>query len=251
MKTKNKVLLLVMCAVVLVVGSIFGTMAYLTDKDAVTNTFTAGKVNLTLDEAKVNPDGTYETDKTNRVTENIYHLIPGHTYIKDPVVHVKANSEDCYVFITVSNQIAAIEMTPEEAQSLDAAGEDKTYSSIATQITMNGWQVMSQLAGQGIGFVQKDGMNVYVYAGDKATNMVLPKSDSVTDLPVFESFRIAGDKVIARNGATGDAPEGKYYIDDYNSVEQNPAIIVKAYAVQADGFDTALDAWNATYGDAE
>lgn len=85
MKSKHKALLLSMCAVLLVAVSIFGTLAYLTDKDTVTNTFTVGSVGLSLDEADVKTDGSYETTHDSRVQANEYHLLPGHTYYKDPM----------------------------------------------------------------------------------------------------------------------------------------------------------------------
>ena len=93
---KIKVLITVLCAVVLVTASVLGTLAYLTSQDEVVNTFTIGKVNITLDEADVNEDGTV-IPNANRVTENNYHLVPGQTYVKDPTMTVKADSEDSYV----------------------------------------------------------------------------------------------------------------------------------------------------------
>ncbi|MBO5159046.1 MAG: hypothetical protein J6B94_05585 [Lachnospiraceae bacterium] len=101
MKSKHKALLLSMCAVLLVAVSIFGTLAYLTDKDTVTNTFTVGSVGLSLDEADVKTDGSYETNHDSRVQANKYHLLPGHTYYKDPTVTVDAGSEDAYVRMMV------------------------------------------------------------------------------------------------------------------------------------------------------
>ena len=101
MKARNKALLLVLCAVALVASSILGTLAYLTSRDTVTNTFTVGSVHIALDEAKVNEDGTYVTDHDNRVKENKYHLLPGHTYYKDPTVTVQEGSEDAYVRMIV------------------------------------------------------------------------------------------------------------------------------------------------------
>ena len=87
MKKKTKALMLVLCAVLLVTASVLGTMAYLTSTDEVVNTFTVGQVAITLDEAKVNPDGTAVTP-AERVKANAYHLLPGHAYTKDPTVHV-------------------------------------------------------------------------------------------------------------------------------------------------------------------
>ena len=93
---KSKVLITVLCTVLLVATSVLGTLAYLTSQDEVVNTFTVGKVKISLDEAAVNADGT-EIAGADRVKENNYHLIPGQTYIKDPTLTVKAKSEDSYV----------------------------------------------------------------------------------------------------------------------------------------------------------
>lgn len=57
MRTKTKALTLSLCAVLLVVTTVFATMAYLTSQDSVNNTFTVGKVEITLDEAQVNDYG--------------------------------------------------------------------------------------------------------------------------------------------------------------------------------------------------
>jgi predicted ribosomally synthesized peptide with SipW-like signal peptide len=53
MKKMYKVMLLVLCAALLIAGSVMGTLAYLKDTKSVTNTFTVGKVEITLDEAKI------------------------------------------------------------------------------------------------------------------------------------------------------------------------------------------------------
>ena len=98
MKTKSKALLLTLCAVLLVAASVLGTMAYLTSTDTVTNTFTVGKVEITLDETDVtNPNGP-------RVKANSYKLMPGTTYTKDPTVTVKGGSEACYLFVKVEKE---------------------------------------------------------------------------------------------------------------------------------------------------
>ena len=108
-KKAKKVVALLLCAVLLVVGSVTGTMAYLTSKATVTNTFTVGKVAITLDEAKVNAYGEPVDASDNvviladapRVAANEYKLVPGHTYVKDPVIHVAAGSEACYLFVKI------------------------------------------------------------------------------------------------------------------------------------------------------
>lgn len=74
-------------AIVLVVAlSVAGTYAYLTDKTGpVVNTFTVGNVNIDLTES----------------TGGFYKMVPGTTINKDPMVTVKANSEDCWLFVKV------------------------------------------------------------------------------------------------------------------------------------------------------
>lgn len=107
MKKAKKVLLLVLCAALLVGASVAGTVAYLTDTDnVVNNTFTVGKVVITLDEVKVDAYGVPVAD-ADRVTANKYKLIPGHTYTKDPTIHIDAESESCYLFVKIENGINA------------------------------------------------------------------------------------------------------------------------------------------------
>jgi len=102
MKMK-KVLALVLCAILLVAGSVLGTLAYLTSTTGVVeNTFTAGNVEITLDEAKTDEYGVVDAT-AGRVQGNEYKLIPGHTYAKDPTVHVDDESEDCWLFVQVVN----------------------------------------------------------------------------------------------------------------------------------------------------
>lgn len=83
-------------ALVLVMGvAVGGTIAWLTAETApVVNTFTVGDINITLTE-------TWNTDTDGDEVNDAWsaQLIPGFTYKKDPVVTVKANSVDCYLFV--------------------------------------------------------------------------------------------------------------------------------------------------------
>ena len=86
MKTAKKAIVLVMCAALLVVGTVAGTMAYLTDKTAtVTNTFTVGNIGITLTESN-NLD---------------LKMVPGKDLAKDPKVTVTSGSELCWVFVKI------------------------------------------------------------------------------------------------------------------------------------------------------
>lgn len=158
-KTKTKALLMSLCAVLLVAASVLGTMAYLTDSKDVKNTFTVGNVTITMDETDVDDS----TPNKERDQANSYKLLPGHTYTKDPIIHVDANSEDCYLFVKVDNQIAAIE----------ADGN----TTVAAQMAAKGWKAVEG----------KDG--IYVYVGTTAAPVAVKANDNVT---VFEQLVIAG-----------------------------------------------------------
>lgn len=106
MKKAKKVLVLLLCAVLLVGASIAGTVAYLTDNDTATNTFTVGQVDIELKEYAVDAE-TGAIDK-NTIVEGLQDLklIPGRTIYKNPFVTVGANSEVCWLFVKVDNGLA-------------------------------------------------------------------------------------------------------------------------------------------------
>lgn len=199
MRAKSKILATALAAALLVTGTVFGTMAYLTDKDTVTNTMTVGNIDITLDEYKTDVNGNADTTAT-RVQANTYKLVPGHEYTKDPTVHVTANSEDSYIFVTVENGIADIETASSDA-----------YKTIAEQVTANDWQPVTG------------------YTGVYYKNYTSQATDE--NLPVFAKFQVSGD--VDGKTLAGYA---------------NKTIVVNAYAVQKDGFDSAAAAWAATFG---
>ena len=157
MRTKTKALVLALCAVLLVVTTVFVTMAFLTSEDSVQNTFTVGKVEITLDEAKVDSYGN-EIANAERVKENEYKLIPSHTYVKDPTIHVDSNSEDCYLFVKIQNDL----------------GSDGVINGIAN----NGWVLVEGT------------QDVYCYYGvtDGETNSTKQIVKPGEDKKVFDTF---------------------------------------------------------------
>lgn len=102
----KKTILTILSFVMVAMISVMGTLAYLTDSESVTNTFTIGQVDIVLDEAKVDKDG--KVVGSERVDKNEYHLIPGKTYTKDPTITVQTNSEESYIrmIMTVHNASA-------------------------------------------------------------------------------------------------------------------------------------------------
>ena len=172
MKTARKALMLILCAALLVSATVMGTLAYLTDDDAVVNTFTVGNIVIVLDESDVKLDGTIDTNA--RVKENEYKLMPGHEYTKDPVVHVNEQSESSWIFVKVENGIAAYESNAED------------YVAIATQITNNGW-------------IELTGVDNVYY-------MSYTQGQDDKNLEVFQNFKIA-DAANDVEGWSGITPE--------------------------------------------
>lgn len=163
MKTRKlrKFLMLLASALLLVSVTVGATVAYLTAEDSVKNTFTVGKVGLTLDELDVDKDenekdNVLAEDGTTRDEANAYHLLPGKNYVKDPTVHIAADSEDGILFVKVTNGIKDI--------------EDAT--TIHDQMLAKGWEVQDAEKG------------IYRY------NCVVTKEE---DIVVFSEFTIKGN----------------------------------------------------------
>ena len=163
----KKKLMTVLALVLVIALSVAGTYAYLTSQASVKNTFTVGKVAITLDEAKVDVDGNLVAN-ADPVKGNAYKLVPGHEYTKNPTVHFQAKSEASYLFVKVENGIADIE-----------AG-----TTIAQQIVAKGWTALDGVA------------NVYWMKVDANT------TEAPIDYHVFGSFKIADN---ANTAAYGDA----------------------------------------------
>ena len=86
-KKLTKAIVLAACALLLVAGTVMGTVAYLTSTKSVSNTFTYGNVSITMSET----------------TDAAHKLIPGQTNEKDTTIHVTAGSEKCYLFAKVTD----------------------------------------------------------------------------------------------------------------------------------------------------
>ena len=207
MNSKRKALTMVLCALLLVSATMFATIAYLTSKDEVNNTFTVGNVQITLDEAKVNPDGTLVPD-ADRVKENEYKLIPGHSYTKDPTVTVEANSEECYIRALVTiNKREALYNLPSSINIEDCfdINENWIFKS-ETEDTVNDTYTYEFWYKETVKTSDKDKTLPAIF-----TTITVPNSLTNDQLKTLEGLKIN----------------------------------VAAHAIQADGFDTAEKAWEA------
>ena len=207
----KKKLMTVLALVLVIAMSVAGTYAYLTSADKVVNTFTVGNVQIKLDEAKANADGTL-VPNADRVKANSYKLLPGHNYKKDPMVTVLKGSESSYVKMTV---------TFSNASQLDAifapdGGADMT--SIFNGYDSANWIYM--------GNTEDTVANTRTYEFWYKETVAAPDADVALD-PLFDSITVPG---------TID--------NDQLATIKGMTITVNAYAIQADGFNDAADAWS-------
>ena len=162
---KNRVLILALALVLLFGVSVGGTLAWLLDKtDPVVNTFTDSDINITLTETDA--DGDQDANK------NGYQMIPGWTIDKDPIVTVKAGSEDCWVFIKV-----------EETGGNVTVG-NKTYGFddfIDYEIDPNNWEQLKDAAGNLVPGVYVQTMPSKNITADRAIKVLLNNQVTVKD----------------------------------------------------------------------
>lgn len=254
-----------MSAVLLVCLSVGATLAFLTDTtNVVQNTFSVGNVSFLgngLDEADVNEYGELLYKKTadgktltadpseavkdnagnpilaDRVTENEYKLIPGHTYVKDPTVHIDANSEAAYVFFAIDNDILKRYSYDLSQYVYFEEDADPTYTIISRQIANNGWeQLEDDYNGSTVALVDQNNWIVFCYrkpvvaGGTDHNGDTFTVTNGIIDLPIFEEFKIKTD--------LSDA--------EWEAAKNLKPIKIIAYAIQADGFDSAEAAFKAT-----
>lgn len=205
----KKSIALVMMAVLLVAASVMGTLAYLTSTDTVKNTFTVGKVNITLDEAEVDMNGVAVTP-AKRVKKNEYKLMPGHTYTKDPMVTVLAGSEPSYIKMTV---------TFSKANELDAI-----FAPTGADLTsiFKGYDSANWIAK---GNTKDAAANTRTYEFWYKETVGAPTADVALDA-LFDSITVPGEITQAQLETIKDM-----------------TITVTACAIQADGFANADAAW--------
>ena len=206
----KKKLMTVLALVLVIAMSVAGTYAYLTSADKVVNTFTVGDVKIKLDEAKANPDGSLAAGD-ERVKANSYKLLPGHKYNKDPMVTVLAGSESSYVKMTVTFS--------------DAAALDAIFAPNGADMTsiFNGYDSANWIYK---GNTEDTTANTRTYEFWYKETVAAPNGDVALDA-LFDSITVPGNLTNAQLATI-----------------EGMTITVNAYAIQADGFANAADAWD-------
>lgn len=185
MKKKN--IIAVVCCLVLMLGAVGATIAWLQAKSApVTNTFTSAELfadpekDFTLweHEAVANEDGTYTLTATE-VSGNTYDILPGVAIPKDPTVDVVGLQEYAYLFIKVTGLPMAEGLTA----TVDPAN----------------WTAL--------------GGGVYVYSGIEAENNIIKATD--TAMKEFTVGILAGNQVVVADTYNGVSDDIKLSFEAY------------------------------------
>lgn len=215
-KTFTKILAVALCAVLLVTGSVYITLAYLqSQSNVVQNTFTTSNIRITLDETKIGADGNPTNERTDKTADAIqnYKLTPGASYVKDPIVNVEASSENCFIVIAIHDSLFnGVDDALQENYIIK--GENDVviaeYGKIYEQITANGWKKLegyhiqdkyfagdnnlmaNWLVKDDSGNVTKHDYTLYYYAGKtdgESTDAIVVAGEQ---LDIFKGFTLAG-----------------------------------------------------------
>lgn len=257
---KKKVLALCLVIALAATAIIGGTLAYFTDTTGnVENTFTMGKVKITLDETNINdPNG-------DRVTENDYTgtaMVPGHVFQKDPTIHVEANSEESYIFLDMTFNkysslfwVMAADAAADPDIRLPLYNDDGTLADAfknesgvfsttkfvqyltdnkdariaivgkwITGIDHSKWTVREVITGEALNGKSDKYMTIRF-----AYNGTVEKSDKVTDIQFMQSFQMP--KTVTQEMIEAGKKVGGMK-NTFNTTDEEFNMVFKAYAIQ-------------------
>lgn len=229
-KKLMKAVVLTLSAVVLVVATVFATVAYLAESAGVTNTFTVGDVSITMFEHQVDADGQIPSSNPVIVNGNTYHLIPNKTYDKNPTIEILKSEnapdgveylDNMYLFVKTVNQIRTAE-----------AGNngDTTHPTMRQQMEAYGWVEFIR-SGNGTEIIW-----VYGTRNDEGV---------ITPIPVNRATIQKNDEGEYVPGAVA----GQFKLFDEFTIHKDVdvsryktmIIDITAFAIQTSGFNNAAD----------
>ena len=245
---KKKIVALCLCVALAVVAIGGATLAYFTDTDNETNTFTTGGVKIELIEQQRNADGTaLEAFKNNKVLMPIVGSAQGEqvtvggvelptaeNYV-DKIMTIKNTGvSDAYVRIFV-----AVPTALQNGQTPNAPRYDVLHWNFNGDSCAEGeWTDEIVVANP----TEIDGVEYKIYSRTYTTAL---KANEATATPAYIGFYL--DKTVDMNA------DGEYTVDwgtgpeviDYD-LSDGVEIPVFAQAIQADGFDSAEAAFAAS-----
>ena len=173
----NKKKIIIASLVLLLVFAVGGAIAYFTDTDTKTNTFTVGNVDITLTEEHWST-----TDSNNNnIPDAAENIAPGVSVAKDPVITNVSATAPAYVYAKVEIPCTT-DATPEEIFTLNTIG--------------SGWTLMNDGA-------CNNGVATKVYNYGTASAMTALAAGSATPA-VFSSVSLNSSITGSENGLSGN-----------------------------------------------
>ncbi len=215
MKKRKTIIAAVVLLLVFVVG---GAIAYFTDTDSATNTFTIGNVDITLTEPLWTQLSKTEGDAN--LVDDAENMMPGEDVTKDPTINNVSTKNDAYVFAKVvvpcSNVIAT-----------DDTDDTETPVELFTYTVNTGW---TELTSEAVACTAGGtATHVYYYGTGSLTKLNKAASASAptsTSTPLFSKVTLLGTLKSA----------------DIPATPANKEIVVTAYGIQADGLASTVPA---------
>ena len=267
---KKKITAIFLCVALVAIAIVGASLAYFTDTtEDVQNTFTMGGVGIDLNEPSWKP-------------EEGHKLMPGVSFAKDPTITVQKDSEDSYVFLELSfnkynSLLWVMAADASEDDSIDftifnedgslkeayknSSGQFSTTAFLKAVNASNNKGVFQQIVNKWFGGIKHTDWEVIndpdnffdtttnknmwtirlAYIGG-ANGGILKAGESVKFMTSFGMPGSVTQEMINNGKEIG--LQGNTFNTDKTHLKLN----FKAYAVQAQGFDSAADAWNATFG---
>ena len=197
MKKKKIIIAAVVLLLLFLIG---GAIAYFTDTDAKTNTFTIGNVDIEVQEAAW--DALADVNN-NDIPDDAEDMMPGESVSKDPLIHNKSTSSEAYVFMKVVSPCTT-GTTPVEL-----------FDYTTTPGVNSGWELMSAYTNATCS--QGSITRVYSYSTNGTMTALDPETSASTD-----DTATLFDTLTLNTAVTGDIPS-------------STNIAITGYAIQVDG----------------
>ena len=213
-------------ALVLLIGcAVGGTLAWvIAEVDPVVNTFVFGDIRIRLAETELDENGNPVLDargdpkKTSQ--GNIYQLLPGGEYRKDPVVTVLEDSEVCWLFVKLE-ETGGVTVLSDDGHTITYGFDDYLAYTVA-----EGWTQLYESGHYGVPGYEIPGIYYrYVDAAGVEISYEILKDNKIVVQPAVDADRLNALDDNGRNSAAAEYP----------------CLLVKAYAVQYHGFELTVN----------
>lgn len=239
---KKKIVSLALAVCLIAIAAV-GTLAYFTDKDAKTNTFTTGKVDITLNET---------------FNEQTAKLLPGKDIAK--IVNVTNNEEDAYVRLHIAFPADTIYYG--ENDGVQEYNNLVHFNQKYASLVAGEWNWTPTAAGVGGEHPGYPGngtnYNTYITTIDNVKYRVfvvtyMTKLTKGATTQTDAMFNVYLDKYAdTTDGVTYTAPankaDGGYRTAEMSSNLNNYKILIVAEGCQAEGFNDPYTALNTSFG---